>query len=155
MKPRPSPRRQAVLNILREHGPMTAASIAAHLQWDIAMVSRSIVFARQKHPGEFFRIVRHVIVVGQWAPDQPVYAAEPGPDAYRRNISAAARTRAAAKRWRDKNRAIEAAKKRALRAADRGVAAAVPVNVWFQLAPAGVRNLMTMAAANTSMAEAA
>jgi hypothetical protein len=131
---------------------MTTASVAAHLQWDIAMVSRAIVFARQKHPGEFFRIVRHKVMVGQWSPDQPVYAAEPGPDAYRRKPTAEARNRAAAKRWRDANRAIEAAKKRAMRATAGGTRA---VNVWAQLAPRGMRHLMTMAAANTSMKEAA
>lgn len=151
-KPRPSPRRQAVLAILREHGPMTAASAAAHLQWDIAMVSRAIVFARQKHSGEFFRVVRHKGTVGHWGPDQPVYAAEPGPDAYKRPISEKTRRRVAAKRWRDKNSAVEAAKKRASRASSSGAKA---VNVWSQLAPPSLRRQMTMVAANTSMAEAA
>lgn len=129
---------------------MTMAEVAEHMGRDPDTVSAVIRTARKRHPGKVFRVVSYRRTYGQWGQDKAVYAAEVGADVPKPKVDAVARKNESNARWRARHGVREAAKKRAKRAGGMPV-----VNIWNGLAPASMRNVMTMAAANTAMAQAA
>lgn len=82
---RPSPLRDAVVNALKTHGPMTLHEITeVLLDFDFITVSRVISANRAKWPGAFFRVsgYKPAVEVGSKCKHQlRVYAAMPGKDA--------------------------------------------------------------------------
>ncbi|KQP02497.1 helix-turn-helix transcriptional regulator [Pseudorhodoferax sp. Leaf265] len=153
----PAPLRAAILAALSDVGPMTTSELAEHMGIDGRGITACIGKARERYPGKLLRITGYRVSVGRRMPDLPIYSDKGGEDAKKPRVDAAARRRASNRRYRERNGAAEAAKKRIkkarLKAAD---PTAMPaVNVWNGLAPRTHRHLMTAAANASTLAEAA
>ena len=141
-KSRPAPSRDAVLELLREHGPMTQRQIADALEWKQARTHSTIANMRWAYPGQLIRVVGYVHdAADRRSKDQSLYAAEAGEDVPRPRIKKKLRRLATQARYREKNRARINARHRARRAAQRGEVA--QTNPWSQLAPASYRSAVT------------
>lgn len=147
-----APRLHMVLDVLREHGPMSTPDIAEVLGWTPHQVVATVSPARATYPGQCLRIVAHLRVEGEWRPYVAIYSAEGGNDA--RKPTKKERARAAQDRYRQKYGQALRIRDRARRQRERN-SETRPVNPWMQLAPRGLRARMGQIAANTTMAEAA
>lgn len=116
---------------------MAITDIAAELDWPRPMVEKAIVGTRYKYPGRHFRIVSYRWQEYGPGREIPLYAADGGEDKPRPQATKARHL--AQKRayyYRNKARINAASRVRRL-----GVAASI--NPWMQLAPPGVRPVMT------------
>jgi hypothetical protein len=147
-----TPRRDPIVHLLKEAGPMTTIEIAEALDWERLHVTLAIQKARRSYPGEFFRIVRWQQQTGRWSMDHPVYAAQRGADAIKPKLDRKARNARNQKRYREKYGEAYRAAARIRERARRGVA--IVNNPFLTLLPPNVRQRMGHAA-NTAMKEAA
>jgi hypothetical protein len=140
------PVRNAVLECLREHGPMTMVEIAEMLSWSLVRVHGAIMGARSRHPGKLVRVVAYVRHAER-GKDIQVYAAGAGKDKPRPVLTEEdrkARRKVVQNRYNHKNRQVIDAKARIKRAKSQGFE---PVaHPWFQLIPPSVRGLATQMA---------
>lgn len=105
----PAPVRDAIIKVLKDHGPMTAREIADHLpQFLEENVARNIHITRAAYPGAFFRVTRYKdpLEIGfKCKHFLPVYAAIPGPDAPKPEIDRKARRKATIARYKERHAA--------------------------------------------------
>ena len=137
-----SNRRTAVLEALREHGPMTVRAIADVLEWPTRDVSETLSSARRHCPGKLVRIIRYEPQVGVWGGDLPVYSASSGPDMARPAVDRKARRKAKNARYWAKNQTVLNARKRLQRGHPEEAA-----NPWMRLVPKESRSFVGQRAA--------
>lgn len=132
--------RDTVLNVLREHGPMTRNDIAELLDWPIERVHSLISNNRYSHPNQFFRIVGYKRVDSGKGKDLSIYSAEGGIDKPR-NARKDLRRKQAYTKYRKIHREIINSKSRLARATKQQKD--LPINPWYQLAHSSVKPEMT------------
>jgi hypothetical protein len=81
--PVPPTTRDAIIQALRDCGPMTAVEIAQHLGVPRHRVESAIVTARKNWPGRYLRVIRYQQRTGVSGREAAVYSASRGPDAPR------------------------------------------------------------------------
>lgn len=139
---RVAPKREEILALLREKGPMTRRAISDALGWSQEQTHSIVSNTRRCHPNQLMRVVGYVHDpdAGR-TKDQSLYAAEAGEDIPRKKINKVVRRRATQKRYREKNKARINATSRARRRKNSG--APVSVNPWAQLMPPEYRSTVT------------
>lgn len=98
--------RNAILQLLENEGPMTAAEITEALGFTRKRVDGCITTARQDHGTKFFRISSFRRQQGNGGREAPVYTLGPGSDAKRPIMHGIEEHRKRNARYRDKNRAL-------------------------------------------------
>jgi len=88
--PVPPTTRDAIIQALRDCGPMTAVEIAQHLGVPRHRVESAIVTARKNWPGRYLRVIRYRQQTGVSGREAAVYSASRGPDAPRPSFDRAA-----------------------------------------------------------------
>lgn len=105
----PAPVRDAIIKVLKDHGPMTAREVANFLpEFSEDKVVRNIAITRAAYPGAFFRVTRYIDpkdVGSQCKHFLSVYAAIPGPDAPRPEIDRKQRRKEAIARYNERHAA--------------------------------------------------
>ena len=132
--------RDTVLNVLREHGPMTRNAIAEFLDWPTERVHGIISNTRWLHPQKYFRVVGYKRVVDSKGKDMSLYSAEGGIDKVRHVLNAVRRKNSLNK-YRKANRELLNSKSRAARAVKQNKK--LPINPWYALAQPSIRSEMT------------
>lgn len=103
--PQPAYTRTAIMQLLREHGPMTAAQITEAMHMSRQAIDAAITGARAKYGTEFFVIVGYHNQRGTGGREAPMYGPGPGEDA-KRPLFGKRTVRAADARYREKHRAV-------------------------------------------------
>ena len=98
--------RNAIVKLLNEQGPMTAAEIADALEFNRKRVDGSIVKARQAHGTEIFRIAGYRRQVGIQGREAAIYALGPGDDARRPRMDTKRDRQRIKERYREKYKYI-------------------------------------------------
>lgn len=139
---RVAPKREEVLALLRENGPMTQRAISDELGWTQEQTHSIIANTRRCYPNQLIRVTGYVHDPNAGrTKDQSLYAAEAGKDVPRAKIKKVLRRRATQKRYREKNKARINAAVRVRRLKEKGLSASV--NPWAQLMPPEYRSTVT------------
>lgn len=105
----PSPVRDAIIKVLKDHGPMTAREVANFLpEFSEEKIVRNIHITRAAYPGAFFRVTRYIdpIKIGSKCKHfLSVYAAIPGPDAPKPDLDRKARRKETIARYNERHAA--------------------------------------------------
>lgn len=123
--------RSLILDLLREHGPMTSAQVAQELDWPRSRVNGCIAKARGDHGTRYFVIVGYHAQRGRGGREAPVYAPGPGKDAPRPVFEEKKRQQ----RYRDKHRVLINLRSRVRRGK-----AVTPFDQLFKLSKKGIAN---------------
>lgn len=78
--PQPAYTRTAILQAIREHGPLTAVELAAALELSRTAINGALTEARAKYGTQFFRITAWRRYTGRGSNWVPVYGLGPGED---------------------------------------------------------------------------
>jgi len=138
MTHRALPVRNAVIAVLKEHGPMTIPEIADHLAWDLPRTRSVIANGRRLHPGKLFRIIAYRRATESKGKDTGVFAAQAGPDKPR-NPDKIARRKKTQASYRRRHQALINARHRKWRAEKQG-RELVP-NIWAPLLPSSANSV--------------
>lgn len=128
----PASTRNAIIELIREHGPLSAAEITDLLKMNRVTVSSCIGAAREKYGTKFFRIADYGRQQGKGGREIPIYGLGPRSDVRPPQLGDQAR-KESQKRYVDKMRATINAKNRLRR--NKGV----PINPFQQLIPKSLR----------------
>lgn len=107
----PAYTRTALVQLLRDNGPMSAAELTERIELNRKTVNAAIISARKKYGTQFFRIVRYEFTRGRGGREVPIYDVGPGEDCRKPHMGqTAAKARHA--RYRKKMRHVLNARNR-------------------------------------------
>lgn len=101
----PAYTRTALVQLLRDNGPMGSAELTVAIELSRKSVDSCIVWARKKFGGEFFYIHHYEFTRGRGGREIPIYAAGPGVDVRKPAMGQAA-VDGRQRRYREKNRQL-------------------------------------------------
>lgn len=132
----PAVTRNAIIELIREHGPLSAAEITDLLKMHRVTVSSCIHSAREKYGTKFFRIADYDRQQGKGGREIPIYDLGPRPDTRPPQLGDKAR-KESQQRYVNKMRATINAKNRLRRRKG------APINPFQQLIPKNQRGAAT------------
>lgn len=121
----PAYTRTALVQLLRDNGPMSAAELTDMIKLKRKTVNASIISARDKYGTDFFCIERYEFTRGRGGREIPIYKAGPGTDVRKPAMGKAAED-GRQRRYREKHR-------HAINARNRTRRGNTPVNPYQQL----------------------